>query len=253
MSLKESLTKKIGPLPAVVWGGIGLAIFGIILWYKHTHGANGVATTETTGDDEAAADAGSDSDTSSDYAGDGASSGVGAGGSTGGITVGAPSTSPQTNQAWLAVATSYLIGFGYTATQINQALNNWLSGNQATPQDNALFNLAVAQFGEPPEGVPPQPTNSTVTPPGLPGGTTQPPGTPAPTPAKPAPKPVVSHTYYTVVSGDNLTKIASKYKISESTLYSNNKAAIEASAKSHGHSSSNNGNLIFPGLRLLIK
>lgn len=175
MDLGHTLTRKIGPLPAVAWGGIALAGGGLIYYIikKRAAAANATDTTAT------ASDTGSDSDAygvDSSSIGDSLDgTGVGAGGTTGGTTVSASNNAPTTNLEWQSMATSYLIGFGYPASAVNQALNNWLNGSQATSADTALFNLAVGQFGEPPEGVPQQPTNSTPTPPSLPGGTTAPP------------------------------------------------------------------------------
>jgi LysM repeat protein len=245
----KSLKTKWGPLPAWVYGL--LLVGGAYAWYwwKNKHAATGNTTTETTAD-TAQADGASYSADAPGYGINDNGTGIGAGGSTGGTTTVPDNSQPTTNLAWQTLATSFLVGMGYPATQVEQALNNWLLGLQATSQDSALFNLAVSRWGQPPEGVPPQPTNTTVPSPGLPGGTTQPPGS---TPPKTTPKPPVTHTYYTVRRGDNLTAIAHKFGISESTLYANNKAAIEADAKKHGHDNSNNGNLIFAGLKLTIK
>ena len=52
---------------------------------------------------------------------------------------------------------------------------------------------------------------------------------------------------YTVVQGDTLIGIGNKVHLDWHTLYNNNKATIEDAAHSHGHSSSSNGNLLFPG------
>lgn len=52
---------------------------------------------------------------------------------------------------------------------------------------------------------------------------------------------------YRVVSGDTLIGIGNKLHVDWHTLYNNNKATIEATAKSHGFSSSDNGHWIFPG------
>jgi len=51
-----------------------------------------------------------------------------------------------------------------------------------------------------------------------------------------------SNTYYTVIKGDNLTKIAKKYNTTWQTIYNNNKDTIGS-----------NPNLIYPGQKLLIK
>lgn len=64
--------------------------------------------------------------------------------------------------------------------------------------------------------------------------------TPTPAAAQPASR------SYTVVSGDNLTKIASKFGTTVSKIYSANSALIESNAKAHGYANSQNGHWIFP-------
>lgn len=60
---------------------------------------------------------------------------------------------------------------------------------------------------------------------------------------------------YTVVRGDCLYLIAKKFYNDGSKwplIYKANKSAIEADAKKHGKSSSSNGHVIYPGLKLII-
>lgn len=57
---------------------------------------------------------------------------------------------------------------------------------------------------------------------------------------------------YTVRSGDTLNAIASRYHVDEPALYAMNQGTIEATAKSHGFSSSDTGHWIFPGEVLKI-
>lgn len=57
---------------------------------------------------------------------------------------------------------------------------------------------------------------------------------------------------YPVVSGDSLTRIAKKFGISTTALYTANKAQIEAVAHQHGYKSSANGKWIFPQEQLVI-
>ena len=62
-------------------------------------------------------------------------------------------------------------------------------------------------------------------------------------------------TSYTIKSGDTLSKIAQQYLgdgTKWKTIYDANKDIIESTAKKHGHKSSNNGQLIFPGVTLSI-
>lgn len=61
---------------------------------------------------------------------------------------------------------------------------------------------------------------------------------------------------YTIVSGDNLWKIARKFYGGSGAdwqkIYNANMAVIEAAAKQHGKGSSDNGNWIYPGTVLAI-
>ena len=60
---------------------------------------------------------------------------------------------------------------------------------------------------------------------------------------------------YTIVSGDTLWKISTKFLGNGSKymqIYNPNSGVIEAAAKSHGKSSSNNGHWIYPGTTLNI-
>lgn len=52
---------------------------------------------------------------------------------------------------------------------------------------------------------------------------------------------------YTIVHGDTLIGVGNKLHLDWHKLYNDNKAVIEAAAKSHGHSSSDGGHWIFPG------
>jgi LysM repeat protein len=76
-------------------------------------------------------------------------------------------------------------------------------------------------------------------------GAPGPAGKPAPKPPapKPAPKPASTAHYYTVKSGDSLSKIASQFHIAGGwqALYNSNRSAVGS-----------NPNLIHPGLRLKI-
>lgn len=73
---------------------------------------------------------------------------------------------------------------------------------------------------------------------------------------RPEPQQGSSGQSYTIVSGDNLWKIARKFYGGSGgdwqKIYSANAAIIEATAKQHGKSSSDNGKWIYPGCVLAI-
>lgn len=67
---------------------------------------------------------------------------------------------------------------------------------------------------------------------------------------KPAPKPVARAVV--VKSGDTLSALERHHGVPHGSLFAKNKAVIEAAAHSHGHASSKNGGLIFPGTKLTL-
>lgn len=78
---------------------------------------------------------------------------------------------------------------------------------------------------------------------------------PTTTPAKKRTSNKETSKTYVVKNGDCLWNIAYKYYKSGAKykkIYSANKEVIERAARKHGHSSSNNGNLIYAGTRLTI-
>lgn len=221
IDVKGALGRKIGPLPAWSYVVIIAGIAWVVYYFQKRKAATNANATAGT----PLASYPTDSAASSDQAfpGDGSAGGisnpVGAGGSTGGTTV-TGTTSPQSNADWFRLASNWLVAQGYDAATVNQALNNFLLGQQASAQDRALYNLAVGRFGTPPEGVPLQPTPPSSNPPGLPpgsggdGGGTQPPtGNPGGSTPPPVPAEVKSRT--TVVDGKSLTELLSFFSTSQ--------------------------------------
>lgn len=104
------------------------------------------------------------------------------------------------------------------------------------------------------------PTNSPVPDPAptpTPTPTPSPTPTPAPTPT-PTPSPV-SPTYYTVVSGDTLSKIAPRFGVSTVALGQANSAILTSTAQQHGITGTSKygsypkaWDYIYPGERLVI-
>lgn len=161
-------------------------------------------------------------------------------------TAGAAGTGFESNSAWLAAALNWVVA---NANKTNPPLNpvtagtalgSYLAGGALSQTAMNTVNAVIVGIGPPP--FPPE-GNVIITP--TPTPTAPPPVQPPPksTPPPPAPKPAPapSHTYYTVVKGDNLTTIGRKYGVSWQSIYNNNRNIIK------------NPNLIFPGQRLFIK
>lgn len=165
--LKAALTKKLGPLPVVVW--IGAAI---VIWYfvsKKNSSSSGTAGTQTdaagntgTIDPKTGYVYGSSEDAAALASGSsslGTSSDSGSGGST-------VAGSYADNNAWAVAAINYLVSIGEDATSSNTAITQFLASQTLTTSQQALVNLAIQRLGSPPS--PPEPGGSTtpvVTPP----------------------------------------------------------------------------------------
>lgn len=155
----------------------------------------------------------------------------------------AVTTSPTTNSEWAKLAQQYLVGAGYDGTVITAAVSAFLSGQQLSSQYNALINEAIKHVGSPPETLPPAPAPpSTVVSPPVPTQSAPPPPPPAAPPPPPAPAPV-NVRRYTVVPGDTLWGISSRFYGNGSLymkIYNANRDKIS------------NPNLIYPGQVLVI-
>lgn len=154
------LSKQIGPLPLGMWllvgtGGIGVAYVINKQMAKNAAGAGEPSTAQLT------------------------ESGVGAG-SAGQLIYTPPSTVPTqtdaTNDAWGRNVTNWLVTRGISPTAADQAVRKYLAGNALTTAELAMLNLAIVQFGVPPQSLPPaeelppteQPPAETVVPPTAP-------------------------------------------------------------------------------------
>lgn len=159
-SIGDSLTYKLGPLPAWAWG-VGLGVSFIAYRTIKDRIAGSSAPAPATSTDETAA-------------GDDVIGGVAPDGWTGspmggGTWVPAPvtgdpdldvpeetETGPATNDAWRRLAGDYLTSTGlWTGTQINDALVKFLDGEPMTEAEIAIVNAALRALGQPPDNAPP--------------------------------------------------------------------------------------------------
>lgn len=173
--IKGSLTAKLGPLPAWLWGVLlGLAIIAA-RWAMSRRGDGG----ELPVDDP------------------GVSGAEGAAGGSGGGATGVPSAAPNPgawvpdainptateelppvdNQQWLSRATTAVVkSTGVAYSTVLDALSKVLAGQAITPVEESYYSRAVAALGYPPGGAPAIVRAGTV------GGGAQPPvvGQPGP-------------------------------------------------------------------------
>jgi LysM repeat protein len=147
----------------------------------------------------------------------------------------------KTNEDWRRDAIGYLISQGASAGAAHDAIERYIDGESLSVEQGKLRDNAVRKLGLPPDVF-------------RAGATATPAPKPAPKPAAPPvkvlplPKPVVKkpapakptsktpQRTYTVKSGDTLTSIAAKYKVSVTALYEANRKVIGS-----------NKNLIYPG------
>lgn len=102
------------------------------------------------------------------------------------------------NNTWARRAINWLIAKGYDPGLSQSAVSKFINGTNRTLTEQTMINLALIEFGAPPEEVPLP--DSPVTPPGT---------TPKPPPTPPVTKPYVLHK---VVAGETIHTIAAKYK-----------------------------------------
>lgn len=182
------LTKQVGPLPAGAWMAVvggGLAIG----WYF------------SKGSAEAAKGGGTSQQVPL------TDPGVGVGG--GGLVYDPPTTVPTTgtaittNELWGNQAINWLIGKGLDPGIANGAITKFLTGQNRSLKEQGMINMALLQFGTPPESVP-VPDNPLPT---------------IPVPTTPKPTQPRSWNFYRVVAGDTPGKIASKMGMSWWNIY----------------------------------
>lgn len=263
--LKETLGKKLGPLPVGVWI---LAVGGglVFAWFMRTRiGASA--------DEEE--DPGRSTDTQL---------GIGGGVGGGGGSQNGGNAPPSSNEEWYQQVSKMLLALGiYDALAIDTALKTYLSGaRQLTAAEQTIVSHAIRLLGPPPVPTP-------VPPPGD-GGTgeeepdwwddwvdedpvvptTPPPVTTTPTPQS-DPRPPIQQagsgeSSYTVASGDTLYEIAERKvgkpkagapeptptRLYRDRIYERNISEIEWQARKHGRTDSTYGQYLYAGTQLVL-
>lgn len=147
---------------------------------------------------------------------------------------GASNSSIETNSDWLRKGVAYLISLGKNPGDSQVALQTYLSGSSLSYAQGQMRDYVVKEYGIPPEDF-------------IAGNTAAPvatkTNTPTPAPTNKAPvtntaAPAVRR--YTVVPGDSLSKIASRYGTTWQAIYNANRSQIR------------DPNLIYPGQVFVI-
>ena len=132
LDFEKSLTEKVGGLPGFAWVGIGLV--GYLLYKKYKGGSSAPTTSTSVTDPGASAPMATN--TATDQYGNTVSLPLG------------------TNSSWASTAANQLMSTGsYSATDIQTALSNYLTGNGLTSTQQSIIDSVLHTFGTPPEGV----------------------------------------------------------------------------------------------------
>lgn len=124
-SIREFLTRPVGPLP--IWGWLAVAIVGLYLWKKHKASSSSSALVSALGGSNT-------SSTPASTATDSDANGV-----------------DSTNDTWGQDAISYLEGQGYTQSQADAAIGTYLAGGTLDPSMATLVDSASQGVGQPPQ------------------------------------------------------------------------------------------------------
>lgn len=146
LDLKESLTTKLGPLPVVAWVGVPAVAYISYKWWVHKNSSAPVSEDIS---EQAYQDLGEADDFSNGY-------GNAAGdynGSTAGNTYAPPAIAD--NSEWGRQVVNFLIATGVDPVKAKRVVNAFLYGTKDTlnTEEGAILNLALRQFGDPPDPV----------------------------------------------------------------------------------------------------
>lgn len=131
-NFRESLMRKLGPLPVWAWGVLlGLAILIGVYYYNNQRKSENAGNTVVSTDDVLGTLAGEPAEQ---------------------VAV-APETTFETNTSWRAKAVMFLIGRAISPLTAQRALDKYLQGEPLTAEEGAIVNTAITNFGLPPDGV----------------------------------------------------------------------------------------------------
>lgn len=165
MRVVESLTAKVGPLPAWAWGlGLGGLIIGVRAYHAR-HATPSTPAAAVTSDGEAAT---AGANLSGDIPADATQPGTVGGYSIpsnyqanpGGVIIGPDgnltegSTGAVNNGDWSNQAFDVLRARGYASLASSEAIRKYLAGDPLTPAEEGMIGIVLTALGQPPEGAP---------------------------------------------------------------------------------------------------
>lgn len=176
---RSFLTRKVAGIPIVAIIGVGAAvILYFVMRNRSATSAASSASSDTSTTDTGSADSGTPDSTDA-IATDGNGSNeqptftvlgnAAVGGTTTGITNNSASgtsysvssngavtgqAAPQTNDQWGQIVQTWLAGQGVAATEASNIVQLYLGSGQMSAAQEKWINLAIAQYGYPPEGAP---------------------------------------------------------------------------------------------------
>lgn len=151
-----ALTRKVGPLPLIVWIGAFVAIYYYVHHRTGTKTAAGGAQTDPAGNTGTIDPwTGYVYGTPQDQAGLAAQQGGGATGTTSGTGGSTVAGQYATNDQWANAAINFLVGRSIDPVAANSAIEQYINGQPLTTDQQADVNLAIQAIGAPPQ--PPQP------------------------------------------------------------------------------------------------
>jgi hypothetical protein len=168
-----------------VYGGVGVAVVGGVLWWRNRSGTASSATTAAADPNliDPATGIPYADETAGSLSGSSGASGLGFGFPTSDITGSSLSvgTSFTTNAQWAQAVEAGLTGLGYDAQAVGSAVGKYLLNQPLTSDQVTIVQTAVAEYGPPPVGTfaiiaggaapPPPPGGGGTPPPGGGGGT----------------------------------------------------------------------------------
>jgi hypothetical protein len=134
--MSSELKHEVGPLPTWAWGLIAGGALVVFEYWRRLNSSSASTPIATTADDDTPLDS-SLNDLSASPT----------------TSTTATGSSILSNSQWIAEAEAGLLNTGQDPLHILSALNDFIDGNDLSPAEQTVVNAALAQYGQPPEGL----------------------------------------------------------------------------------------------------